>query len=41
MKDIYTINAKLFDIDQKIMEDSLTRAFRFAKKHLDEQISLL
>ena len=41
MKDIYTINAKLFDVDQKIMEDSLARAFRFAKKHLDEQISLL
>ena len=41
MKDIYTINAKLFDIDLDELDVWLNHAFRFAKRNLKEPVSLL
>ena len=41
LKDIYTINAKLFDIELEELEVWLNHAFRFAKRNLKEPVSLL
>jgi len=41
MKDIYTINARLFDVDEALIQEYLKRAYRFAEKHQDADISLL
>ncbi len=41
VKDIYTINAKLFDIELDQLDSYLDHAFRFAKKHLQEPVFLL
>lgn len=41
MKDIYTVNAKLFDVDHDTVMEYLEEAYQFSKSHARENIYLL